>query len=203
MHSEHIQINETKIGKSEGNGIILQDLIDKGFTGSDYRYWLLQSHYRTKVNFSYEALEASKQALTRLKRLMFEQYKDAKGKLDEKRQLELVAAVNNDLDTPKVIALLHEYIKDDSLTDGEKKALMLEADALLGLNLSIDSDEGLRALGHIAPNSLPEDIQDLIDQREAARIARNWAEADRLRDAIGLKGYTLEDSSEGPKITKQ
>lgn len=203
MHSEHIQINDEKISKSERNGIILQDLLNKGYSGDDYRYWLLQSHYRTKTNFSYHALDASKQALTRLKRLMFIEYKDARGKLNSEKQLEIVSAINNDLDTPKVIALMHDFIKDDSLTDDEKKALLLECDSLLGIGLADDPEQGLISLGHVATDALPEKIQALLQEREVARIAKNYAEADRLRDAIEHEGYVLEDSAEGPKLTKK
>ena len=203
MHNEHIQIDDGKIGKSLGNSIIMQDLLDKGYSGDDYRYWLLQSHYRTKTNFSYQALDASKQALNRLKRLMFEQYKDARGILPSDRQLKLVTAINNDLDTPKVIALMHDFVKDESLSDGEKKMLLLECDSLLGLGLSDDPEKGLISLGHVAVDSLPENVQDLVHQREAARIVKNWSEADRLRDAISFEGYMLEDSTEGPKLTKK
>jgi cysteinyl-tRNA synthetase len=203
MHSEHIQIQDEKIAKSEGNGIILTDLIEKGYTGADYRYWLLQSHYRSQVNFSFEALDAAKQGLTRLKRLVFEEWADERGKIVEGKQLEIVTAINNDLDTPKVIAMMHDISKDTELTPGERKALILECDAVLGLGLSDDPEEGRRSLGHVALTSLPQNIMELIDQREAARIARNWTEADRLRDAIILAGYTLEDSSDGPKVTKQ
>jgi len=203
MHSEHIQINDEKIAKSENNGLILQDLLDKGYSGDDYRYWLLQSHYRTKTNFSLVALDASKQALTRLKKIMFTQYADVRGKLDTQKQIEIVQAINNDLDTPKVIALMHDFIKDESLTDGEKKALLLECDSLLGIGLSDNAEEGLAELGHVATDELPENVQELLNQREASRIAKNWSEADRLRDAIELEGYTLEDSPEGPKLTKK
>jgi cysteinyl-tRNA synthetase len=203
MHSEHIQISDSKISKSKDNSIILQDLLDKGYSGDDYRYWLLQSHYRTKTNFSFQALDAAKQALTRLKRLMFEQYKDARGTLPSQKQLELVTAINNDLDTPKVIALMHDFTKDETLSDGEKKMLLLECDSLLGIGLADDPEEGLASLGHVATDSLPENIQELLDQREAARIAKNWPEADRLRDAVSFEGYVLEDSSEGPKLTKK
>lgn len=202
MHSEHIQINDEKIAKSEGNGIILRDLINKGYSGADYRYWLLQSHYRTKANFSYQALDASKQALTRLKRLMFEQYAKVSEKHNPEKQLEIITAINDDLDTPKVIALMHDFTKDESLTDSEKKTLLLECDSLLGLGLSDSPEEGLIELGHVAVDSLPEKIQDFIAERKAARVAQNWAEADRIRDAIEFEGYTLEDSSEGPKVTK-
>ncbi len=97
---------------------------------------------------------------------------------------------------------MHDFIKDDSLSDGEKKALLIECDALLGIGLSEDPEKGLIALGHIALDSLPEKIQSMIHQRETARIAKNWPEADHLRDAITLAGYTVEDSPEGPKITK-
>ncbi len=203
MHSEHIQIQDQKIAKSEGNGIILSDLLEKGYSGTDYRYWLLQSHYRSQVNFSYEALDAAKQGLIRLKRLVFEEWRDERGKINEEKQLEIVSAINNDLDTPKVIAMMHDLTKDETLTTGERKALILECDALLGLGLSDDPEDGLRAMGHVALTSLPQNILEMIDQREAARVARNWAEADRLRDALLLAGYTVEDSSEGPKVTKQ
>ena len=202
LHSEHIQINNEKISKSEGNGIILKDLIEKGYSADDYRYWLLQSHYRTKTNFSYEALDASKHALIRLKKTIFEQFKDIKGKLNKEKQLELISVINKDFDTPKAIALLHEYLKDPALNDAEKKALMLEADALLGIGLSDNPEEGIAALGTIAFDSLPNKVQEMIQQREAARIAKNWDEADRLRDAIEYHGYLIKDSSDGPEITK-
>lgn len=203
MHSEHIQIEDTKISKSKNNGIILQDLLDKGYSGDDYRYWLLQGHYRTKTNFSFQALDASKQALTRLKRLMFTQYAHERGALSSEKQLEIVTAINNDLDTPKVIALMHDFTKDESLTNGEKKALLLECDALLGIGLSDDPVQGLTALGHVALDTVSEKVQEYVNQREVARIAKNYPEADRLRDAVEHEGYTLEDSSEGPKLTKK
>lgn len=202
MHSEHIQIANEKIAKSEGNGIILKDLLDKGYTGADYRYWLLQSHYRTKANFSYEALEAAQHALTRLKRLMFDDWKDERGKLNTHKQLEMVSIINQDFDTPKLIAWMHDIIKDTTLSVGERKALVLECDALLGIGLSDDPEDGLAALGHIAFATLPEEIQDLVTQREAARIAQNWTEADQLRDTLKLKGYDITDAPEGTQVTK-
>lgn len=202
MHSEHIQIAGDKIAKSEGNGIILKDLLDKGYSGADYRFWLLQSHYRTKANFSYQALDGAKQALTRLKKLMFTQWSDERGTLNTEKQLELVSLVNQDLDTPKLIAWMHDMIKDESLSVGERKTLVLECDALLGLGLADDPEEGLKALGHIAFNTLPEDVQDMIEQREVARVARNWTEADHLRDALKLQGYEVTDAPEGAQVTK-
>lgn len=202
MHNEHIQINNQKISKSDNTGITMQSLINKGYSGDDYRYWLLQSHYRTKTNFSYQALEASQKALARLKRLVFIKYKDARGKLNSNKQLEIVSAINNDLDTPKVIALMHNFIKDKSLKDGEKKALILECDSLLGIGLTDNLQKGLSSIGQMADNKIPKKIQELIQQRKDARAEQNWTEADQLRDVIFHAGYTLEDSSEGTQITK-
>lgn len=75
-------------------------------------------------------------------------------------------------------------------------------DEILDVGLSENIDDGVRSLGVIAADELPTDIQELVDTREAARVARNWAEADMLRDKLSLKGYTLEDSTHGPKVTK-
>ncbi len=110
--------------------------------------------------------------------------------------------INNDLDTPKAIALLWELIKDDALSAGERKMTALEFDAVLGLGFDKDPEEILRSLGHIAPDALDPEIQALVEERQTARIAQNWAESDRLRDALSLKGYAVEDSPEGPKVSK-
>lgn len=202
MHSEHLEIDNAKIAKSEGNSIILKDLLAKGYSGDDYRYWLLQSHYRTKAQFSYEALDAAKQGLTRLKRLVFEEWRHERGTLNAAKQLELVTIINADIDTPKLVAWMHDVSKDTSLTPGDRKALLLECDAILGVGLSDDPEVGLEALGAVALESLPEDIQSKVLDREAARVARNWEEADRLREAVKLAGYEIKDNPEGPQVTK-
>lgn len=202
MHSEHIQIDNAKIAKSEGTSMYLYTLREQGISAEDYRYWLLTSHYRTKVNVTTESLQGAKQALTRLKRLVYEEWKDAKGKLNETYFDAFLAAVNDDLDTPKAIACIWDLVKDGNVSNGEKKITIQECDAILGVGLSLDPDEGLHALGHIAMNEVPRKIQEFVELREAARVAQNWAEADRLRGAIELAGYTVEDSSEGPKLIK-
>lgn len=79
----------------------------------------------------------------------------------------------------------------------------MSMDEVLDIGLSDDPFEGMRSLGVIAVEDLPDEIQQLIDEREAARIARNWERADILREAIKLKGYTLEDTALGPKVTRE
>jgi cysteinyl-tRNA synthetase len=202
MHSEHIQIDNQKIAKSDGNGIILKDLIEKGFSGEDYRYWLLTSHYRSKANFSLEALGASKQALMRLKKLLFIEWENERGKINTRYQQQFVNIINNDLNTAQAIALIWDIVKDETLTKGERKSTIIEFDAVLGLGLSKKKADILHTLGTIAQDELPEQVLQYLEEREGARIARNWNEADRLREAILLLGYEIEDGPQGPKVTK-
>lgn len=202
MHVEFVTIHNARIGKSEGNMITLPDLIEQGFSAEDYRYWLLTSHYRSNVNFSTDALSGAQQALQRLKHYMYEQWSKEKGRVNTMYQQRFVEAINDDLDTPKAIAIMWEAVKDDTLSAGDKYATLYEFDTVLGIGLSKDPEEGVRELGYLSNSEVPEDIQDMLQQREAARVAHNWAEADRLRDALALKGYVIEDTSQGPKVSK-
>jgi cysteinyl-tRNA synthetase len=202
MHSEHIQIENEKISKSIGNGLTLHDLYAEGFSALDYRYWLLTSHYRTKVNFSFDALRACQVAFTKIRRFMFVESANERGLPSPEYQQLFVEAINDDLNTPKVIAILFELIKDEQIPLGVKRATILEYDAVLGLGLDIDSASGREALGLLTAKDIPPDIQARMDQREAARIARNWLEADRLRAEITAAGYTLTDTPEGPRVSK-
>jgi cysteinyl-tRNA synthetase len=202
LHNEFLQIEGGKIGKSLGNAISLRQLHDRGFSGDDYRYWLLTAHYRSPVNFSFEALTAAKQALFRLKRHLYEEYKGKATKVAPVYLKRFHAHINNDLDTPKAIALLWEVVKDEQLSTGEKCATIQHMDYILQVGLRDERDTAMRALGVVSVSDIPADVQALIDERELARTARNWPEADRLRELITLKGYIVEDSAQGPRVSK-
>ena len=202
LHSAFITIDNTKIAKSLGNTITLRHLEERGFSGDDYRYWLLTAHYRSPVNFSFEALTGAKQALFRLKRYVFEEYQKRASTPDAGYLGRFHAALADDLDTPAAVALAWEVVKDEQLDAKAKCATLLAMDDVLALGLSDDLDEGVRALGVIEPDAVPAEIQALLDEREAARIARNYDEADRLREALNLKGYTVEDTPHGPRVSR-
>ena len=202
MHSEFLTIDNTKISKSLGNTINIHHLIDRGFTGDDYRYWLLTSHYRSPINFSWEALQGAKQALYRLKRYMYEEYKQVAGKPSVDYIKGFKAFMANDLDTPSAIALLWQLVKDNNLDNKTKCATIKIIDSVLDIGLSDDLEEGAKTLGIVSHSDVPQDVQELIARREAARIARNWLEADTIREAITLKGYSVEDTPYGPKVMK-
>ncbi len=203
MHNAFITIDNTKVSKSLGNTITMRHLADRGFSGDDYRYWLLTAHYRSPVNFSWEALKASKQALFRLKRHMYEEFKQKAGMPNHDYLEKFDERLADDLDTPGAIAIMWDMIKDAKLDNKTKCGTMMAMDEVLDIGLSENVHDGVRSLGVVAADELPENIQKLIDTREAARIARNWAEADAIRDKLLLEGYTLEDSAHGPKVTKE
>ncbi len=202
LHCAFLNIDNTKISKSLNNSITLRELFDQGFTGDDYRYWLLTAHYRSPINFSWEALKASKQALSKLKRYVYEDYKQVSGEVSFEYIKKFKSFLANDLDTPSAIALVWELVKDTSVDNKVKCATLHEFDKVLDIGLSDSLEEGIDALGIVSHDDIPADIQELINKREAARIAQNWMEADFLRDALSLKGYTIEDTAYGPKITK-
>jgi cysteinyl-tRNA synthetase len=202
LHNEFITIDNTKIGKSLGNAVGLKNLIEAGYTGDDYRYWLLTAHYRSPANFSFDALKAAKQALFRLKRHIYEEYKNISGKPNPDYIKRFHVAINNDLDTPKAIALIWELIKDDAIEPSAKCATIKHFDKVLAIGLTDELDDALFKLGVVSAADIPEEINQLISDREAARIARNWDESDRLRAIINLKGYTIEDNADGPKVSK-
>ncbi len=202
LHNAHIKINDTKIAKSSGNGIRLTNLTDRGFSPLVYRYWLLTGHYRSSLNFTFEALEASKQALFRLRRFVFEEGKNIEGKTHERYREKFHTAINDDLDTPRAIALMWEIMKDASLSTPDKIATLKEIDSVLDIGLSDDSSDVIRELGIVAQEDLPPDIQDLIEKRQLARATHNWDESDHIREALNLRGYTIEDTPQGQKISK-
>jgi cysteinyl-tRNA synthetase len=203
MHNAFITIDSKKVSKSLGNTITLRHLADRGFTGDDYRYWLLTAHYRSPVNFSWDALTASKNALFRLKRHMYEEYKQKATAPNAEYLEKFDVRLADDLDTAGAIAIMWDMVKDTTLDNTTKCGTLMAMDEVLDIGLSESVSDGVRSLGIIATDELPPEIQELVDNREAARIARNWAEADKLRATLAHKGYTLEDSTHGPKVTKE
>ena len=157
------------------------------------------------MNFTFEALDGARQALFRLKRFVLEDCasKDiGNGSLIETYRSQFHAALNNDLDTPRAIALSWELVKDDAYTPADKAATLKHFDEVLGLGLSNITDMTPQSLGVVEVSDLPEDVQELLKEREKARRQKKWDEADSLREAINLKGYSVEDTPKGVRVMK-
>ncbi len=206
LHNEFVNFGGAKMAKSAGGAITLESLIDESISPLAYRYWLLTSHYRSPVNFTAEAVKASQIALIRLMTIVSEFGKSdstiqapqsvdisTPGKIISEYQEDFNSAINNDLDTPKAVALVWELIKDNKeYSDADKYATLLDFDRVLGLNLSkvpVVNDEAVVVI--------PPEIIALKDAREEARKAKDWVKADALRTEIEERGYTLIDTANG------
>lgn len=205
LHNAFITIDEQKISKSIGNTIRMQQIVDRGFTPLTYRYWLLTGHYKSHMNFTWEALEGAGHALTRLQRFFVEELGRKNGEVDEKYIEKFHIAINDDLDTPKAVALLWDLIKDNSISKENKRATMLEFDKVLGIGFSegVKKLKKMLSISVVSLKDLPEEIQKLVEEREEARKEKNWEEADKLRENIQSKGYSVRDTDKGPLVSKE
>lgn len=208
LHREWIKIADTKISKSLGNTFYVSDLEERGFHPLSYRYWLLTAHYRTPSNFTWDALAASQSALLQLIQKAKE-LKDVESDHAENAYItKFRNHINNDLDTPRAIATIWEAMKDKSLAAHELKALLVNADYVLGLELFYPDREMHDLLkkeygAEITPGELSPEIQELIQRREDARSAKDWAEADKLRDALKAHDIEIKDTAAGYTIIEK
>ena len=205
MHNAFITLEEQRIGKSVGNAIGLRQVKQRGYSADAYRYWMLMGHYRSPMNFTFEALDGAKQALFRLKRHVFEEYKNAKGAVNEAYNQKFTAFINDDLDTPKAIALMWELIKDDTVAPGDKVATLKHFDTVLAIGLSDDPDDVVRELGVITPDEIPDEVQALLEERELARTAQTGTKptaSERLSISKATPWKILRTAPVFPKQTK-
>jgi cysteinyl-tRNA synthetase len=199
LHNEFLVDDSGKMAKSKGDFLRLKTIVDKGYSPLDYRYFLLLTHYRKPVMFSWAALDAAAKARKRLVGRVIELKTVVgigSGKPSEDClawQQRFVGAINDDLNTPQAIAVVNELLKSD-LADSEKLSLVLDWDQVLGLDLrrAERSDE-----------EVPSEILALVAEREEARKNKDWARADELRDAISAQGFVVSDTPDGPRTEKQ
>lgn len=190
LHNNFVVIEGQKMSKSLGNIITLNDVIERGYTPLSYRYFLLTAHYRTLINFTWEALRGAQTALDKLYDHILG-YGDEKGVVDETYRTKFNTYINDDLDTPKALALIWELVKDKNISEQSKKATLLDFDKVLGLGF--DS---------VRQEEVPEDILALVEEREKARKEKNWKKSDKLRDEIYRRGFEVLDTGKGSKVKK-
>jgi len=190
MHNEWVLVDQKKMAKSFNNFYTLRDLIAKGINPISYRFWLLMANYRTRVNFVWEALEGAETALKRLYRLYIELGNDV-GSVNEEYQKKFKEFIQDDLDTPRALSLLWDLMKDEKISNADKKATILDFDKVFGLDFE-----------NIKKEEIPEEIEKLGKEREEARKNKDFKKSDELRDKIISLGYEIKDTLEGVKILK-
>ncbi len=191
VHHEFLLVDGGRMGKSLGNGYVLEDLRDRGYEPMVYRYFVLGAHYRSKLNFTWEALEGAKQAFLKLKHAYLSWDVDASALPDAATLTRFREALEEDLHTPKALAILWEMAKSD-LPSAQKRVTLQEMDQVLGLGVE---------LWHEETQDIPEGIQQLAEERDRARANKRWDESDRLRDALAEQGWMIRDTPEGFELS--
>ena len=197
MHNEFLILGKgEKMAKSGDNFITLSVLENKGFNSLDYRYFCLGTHYRKPLMFSYEALEGAKIARKKLFERVLELKNSKHGNdnndLCNDYVVNFSKEVNNDLNTPKALAVMWEMLKDNKLNNHDKYLLLLKFDKVFGFNL-----------GSVKKENIPSNILELAKKREEARANKDWKKSDSLRDKIKSEGYLIADTKSGWELSKK
>ena len=197
MHGEFMMVDGGKMSKSLGNVYTVSDLQKKGYLPLDFRYFCLNAHYRKKLNFTFEGMDAAHTSYERLRNALYA-HKMSPAATDPAILDDLMkkfkGAVEDDMNIPFALGVLWDAVKLPKSKDVYK--LALEFDKVLGLSLD--------KVTAPAPEKIdvPADIAALAEARFAAKKEKNWAEADRLRAEIAAKGYAIKDSKDGYTIEK-
>ena len=203
LHCEHLIVEGKKMAKSEGNYYTIQNLVDKGVNLAAVRYLLLATHYRQQLNFTFEALEAAKNAITRLRdfRDIVQSYSgDIRNpqvnSIAEKSLGKFEAALDDDLNISPALAAVFDFVKEINV-EREKNPLS-ETDALIVQDILKKFDSVLGVI-YTAEETLDADVEKLIEKRNEARKNKDFAESDRIRDQLLEMGIILEDSPSGTR----
>jgi len=193
MHNAFLDFSGEKMSKSVGNVRVLQDLIDAGVSARGYRYFLLQAVYRMPQSFRMEALEAAERGYRRLLAAAAA-VREAQGPGDRQAQQpfreRFREGICDDLNAPQALAVAWEVARSHTLSEADRRDLLLDFDEVLGLDLAHAAAE---------PEAAESDprIDALVAERAAARAARDWSKADRIRDELAAEGVEIVDTPEG------
>ena len=193
IHGEYLLIDGGKMSKSLGNVYLIKDIIERGYEALVYKLFSYSCHYRNKLNFTWDGIDAASKSLERL-RNGYQTHKNGNDDVEDSKIEELERrfheAINDDLNMPLAMGVVWEAVRYDKKSP-KIAQLLLKFDTVLGLK--IDQEQKVE---------IPEEILDLVEKRKQARQEKNWEEADRLRDLIKDKGYEVKDTKEGMDISK-
>ncbi|MHB0998010.1 MAG: cysteine--tRNA ligase [Armatimonadota bacterium] len=198
LHSEHLIVDGRKMSKSLGNFYTLRDLIAKRYDPMIFRYLALGAHYKSKLNFTWQTMDAAKSALDSIYEFMGRLDKDKQTGLDEtveRSKTAFVEAMDDDLNTPVALAAVFGLIKEVNIHgQGGKEVYdaMLDFDRILGIKLAERVKE--------QSSEVPQEILMLLEERQKARKSRDFAAADLIRDELLDAGYVIEDTPQGPRV---
>lgn len=202
MHNEFLALSadgagDEKMSKSKGNVTTLNDLIERGIDPLAFRYFFLQAHYRQQQSFTDEAIQAAAKGFKRLQKIAAE-LESVEGEGDAEIQAPYYArfrdALADDLNAPRAMAVVWDVARSDALADVDRRDLLRRFEPVLGLKLGEAAEAGAEDEWESDPR-----IDALVEERTAARAAKDWAAADRIRDVLAAEGIEIVDSPEGPR----
>ncbi len=192
MHCEFLLVDGGKMSKSLNNIYTLEDLKNKGFSPLDYKMFTFTSHYRNKLNFTWESLESAKTALFRLKdgyQKHAEGSEDVDDSVINEYETKFHEAINDDLNMPQAMSVVWDVIKNP-IKSKKFAELLRKFDQVLGVK--IDEKEEIE---------LPKEIEDIIEERKQVRADKDWNKSDELRDKLFDLGYVVKDTKNGMEVT--
>jgi cysteinyl-tRNA synthetase len=198
MHGEFLTLDDAKMARSVGNVIRVTDLPSKGFQPLDFRYLALTAHYRSKLDFTYDAMQAAAAGLRRLRRAVSEgansgPVPDLAAEPIAGYRARFVEAISEDLAMPSAVAVAHAVASADELSPAQRRALLLDFDRVLGLDLALPAEA--------VDVPLPSGAAELLGRRASARAAHDYALSDALRDELAALGVEVRDTPEGQVTT--
>ena len=194
MHGEYLLIDGGKMSKSLGNVYLVKDFIERGYDPIVYKLFSYSCHYRNKLNFTWDGMEATSKSLERLKNGYKahmqgnDEVEDSKVSNYEER---FHKAINDDLNMPAAMGIVWEVVRNEEKSPKLAK-LLLKFDNVLGLKIDKETSK----------EEIPEEILKLIEQRKQARSDKDWKKSDELRDLINKKGYEIKDTKDGMELKK-
>lgn len=214
LHGEFLDMGDVKMSKSLGNFITLQTLVDNGYKPMEYRYFLLMAHYKKKLKFSFDGLDAARNGyknlvnkilnlvetltspagMSNVKRQTSNENLEIKTISDDYRKI-FLEKINDDLNMPEAMAVLWEVIRDENLSAEAKLNLIYDFDKVFGLELDKITPEKNDA-------EIPDEIKTLAGKRSEAKANKNFKLADEIRNEIKEKGYELIDKKDGVEIKR-
>ena len=192
IHGEHLLFEGRKMSKSSGNVLLVSDVIAKGLDPLAIRLSLLEHRYRSQMDLTWNSISASHKNLNRIRERM-QEWSKSSGSVDKNYLAQFESALNEDLDTNKVLQLLRTLEKDQTVSDGDKFQTVLKFDEVLGLDLN-HAPETKKEI-EITP-----EIKGLLETRAKARLEKNWKLSDEIRDKLITLGIGIKDSDSGQEI---
>ena len=196
MHCEFLLIDGGKMSKSLGNTYLVQDIIDRGYEALAFKMMCFTSHYRNKLNFTWDALESSQNTLNRL-REGYRKHSEGNEEIEEsilqEYKTKFQEAINDDLNMPVAMSVIWDVVKNPNKSK-QLAELLLDFDKVLGIDIQKEVEE--KTL------DLPEEIKELIEKRKEARANKDWALSDQIRDELKEKGYAVKDTKEGMQVER-